>query len=282
MANWYVWSGATGTGTGADWANAYTTLNAAATAKAAGDVFFVAHDHVQTSAVALTITFAGTEALPNRVYCVNRAGSVPPVAADLRTTAQISTTGASAISLAGTCAEMYGIIFSAGDAANNASINVATSAARSMRLSNCHLKLNTTHTSGRIALNTGASANTVHLENTTVQFGAVGQGMVCSARVFWRNTPAAIVGAVIPTMLLIYNGAGLWFCEGVDFSAMIAGKTLLGGSNAPNQQAVFKDCKLGVGPVVALPSAFGSVEITVLRCDSGDTNYRHREIFFRW
>ena len=76
MANWYVWSGATaGGGTGADWANAYLTLQAAVTGKTAGDVFYVAHDHSQTQASALTITFPGTEAIPNRVYCVNRAGS---------------------------------------------------------------------------------------------------------------------------------------------------------------------------------------------------------------
>lgn len=85
MANHYVWSGATGGATGADWADAYLTLAAAATGSVAGDTFYVAHDHAETQASAMTITFPGTEASPNRVYCVDRAGSVPPVAADLRT-----------------------------------------------------------------------------------------------------------------------------------------------------------------------------------------------------
>ena len=52
---------AAGAGTGADWANAYTTLSAAFTAKAAGDVFFVSEDHAETGAVALNIDFEGDD-----------------------------------------------------------------------------------------------------------------------------------------------------------------------------------------------------------------------------
>ena len=46
MASYYVWSGAAGTGTGASWANAYTTLSLAFSCKSAGDVFYVATDPV--------------------------------------------------------------------------------------------------------------------------------------------------------------------------------------------------------------------------------------------
>lgn len=283
MANWYVWSGATGTGTGADWANAYTTLNAAATAKAAGDVFYVAHDHVQTVASALTITFAGTEANPNRVYCVNRAGSVPPVAADLRTTAQISTTGANAISLAGSCAEMYGIIFSAGDAANNAGINVGSTANRSFRLNSCALKINNTNASSRVSLCSGASGQFAILENTTLQFGSVSQQLSTSARAIWRNTPNAFQGVIFPTTLMTFSGGGgEFFVEGVDLSALGSGKTLVAsGVNSPNLKAIFKDCKLGASvTVVATAANFGSVEVMLIRCDSGDTNYRTEKYAF--
>jgi hypothetical protein len=62
MANVYVYSGAAGAGTGADWTNAYTTLTAALAAKAAGDDFWVAHDHAETQASALTLTSPGTPA----------------------------------------------------------------------------------------------------------------------------------------------------------------------------------------------------------------------------
>src|SRR6478752_6283404 len=105
MANWYVWSGATGGGTGVDWANAYITLQAAVTAKAAGDTFFVAHDHAQSQSAALTITAKGTSVSMNRIYCVNRAGAVPPGPADLTTGASITVTGTGGITLQGNVAE---------------------------------------------------------------------------------------------------------------------------------------------------------------------------------
>src|SRR5690242_12430843 len=127
MAHVYVDSNATGAGTGADWANAYTTLAAALTAKAAGDNFWVAHNHAETQTSAMTLTSPGTAANPCTVACVNKAGSVPPVSADLRTTATISTTGANAITAQG---YMYcnGITLSAGSGAASVGITIGGSA----------------------------------------------------------------------------------------------------------------------------------------------------------
>ena len=56
MASYYVWSAAAGTGTGASWANAYPDLTAAFSGKVAGDVLFVAHDHAESTASAVTLT----------------------------------------------------------------------------------------------------------------------------------------------------------------------------------------------------------------------------------
>src|SRR5580765_8501680 len=91
MASYYVWSGATGTGSGATWANAYTTLTLAFASKLAGDVFYVAHDHAESTGATITLTTAGTIANPAKVICVSRSGSVPPVSADRRATAQVAT-----------------------------------------------------------------------------------------------------------------------------------------------------------------------------------------------
>ena len=93
MANYYIWSGATGAANGTSWANAYLTLTAGIQSKAVGDVFYVAHDHAEVAAGALTFQTPGTIASPSKVICVDRAGSVPPVSADRRTTASITRTG---------------------------------------------------------------------------------------------------------------------------------------------------------------------------------------------
>lgn len=280
MANVYVYSGAAGAGTGADWANAYTTLAAACTAKAAGDTFFIAHDHAETQASTMTITSKGTEATPCRFYCVNRAGSVPPVSADLRTTATISTTGASNISLAGTVAECYGIIFTAGDSTNSASIFVGSTLNRTYKLNACALRLNGNHVAGRLQIASGAAGNFVSMENTTVQFANTSQLMLSNGRVIWRYTPSAVTGATIPTILLSYAGGG-WYLEGVDLSAVGSGKIIADNIGTPNASAVIKDCKLGASVTVAQnPVAVGSAETVIIRCDSGDSNYRTEKYAF--
>ena len=278
MADWYVWSGATGGGTGVDWANAYTKLDTAATAKPAGDTFFVAHDHNQTQATALVITFAGTEAAPNKVYCVNRAGSVPPVAADLRTTGQIITTANSSLTIAGTVSEINGLIFSAATGASGSPIiAIGNTSNRSVRLVNCSLRLGSTTGGSRINIAASNAANITVLENTTVQFGAVGQLMQTNGRAIWRNTPAALLGAILPTTLLSFIGiGGDWYVEGVDLSAVGAGKTLIALTLSGPCTAVIKDCKLHASVTVsASPTVSpGGSELSLIRCDSGTAVYR--------
>ena len=153
VANVYVYSGAGGAGTGADWTNAYLTLAAACTAKAAGDIFYVAHDHAESPGAGITITSPGSDATPCRIYCVDRAGTVPPVSADLRTTATISTNAAANLTLAGAVSELYGIRFSAGNATSStATIAIGNTTQRSIRMVNCHLKLNNSAAASRINL----------------------------------------------------------------------------------------------------------------------------------
>lgn len=120
MASWYIWNGATGTGSGADWTNAFTTLAAAIAAGAAGDTYYVASDHTETGAAntAISYTFKGTSANQavvtfDKLLCVNRAGSFPPVAADLTTGAQISSNGTGRLNIYG-CVYCYGVTFSCG------------------------------------------------------------------------------------------------------------------------------------------------------------------------
>jgi hypothetical protein len=115
MANWYVWSGATGTGDGTSWTNAFTLLTSATAnaAAAAGDTYFVAHDHVENNP-ATSLDFKGTANVPDRVFCVDRGGSVPPVDADLRTTAVINLTATVNVGSSGAVNYFYGIIFNVG------------------------------------------------------------------------------------------------------------------------------------------------------------------------
>ena len=275
MANVYVRSGAVGTGTGADWTNAFTTLAAALTAKAAGDSFFVSEDHAETQASAMTLTSPGTNATPCFIYCVNHAGSVPPVSADLRTTATISTTGNSAITIAGS-AYCYGIAFAAGTGANSVSANLCNGNSNAWKFDACALNLGGT-SGGNIVVGSNNVGNYVEWNNTTVQFAATGSQLKIDGYWLWRNTPSAITGATLPTTLMApANGVpGLALVEGVDLSALGSGKTLVGTANAA-VPFILKDCKLGASvTIAATPGAFGANIVDLIRGDSAATNYRH-------
>jgi hypothetical protein len=276
MASVYVHSGAAGAGTGADWANAYTTLAAALTAKAAGDDFWIAHDHAESSAAVQALTSPGTAANPCRVICVNRSGSVPPVSADLRTTGAVTTTGNNGITFQG-FAYCYGTTFNAGTGVVGAAITISSSSTSAWSLDACALnKLGTSASSAAIVIGT-ASANVgsmVTLHNTTVKFGVIGDGItVRGCELIWRHTPSAIQGAALPTTLFASTLKAGVLLEGVDLSALASGKTLVGPLVASSNY-IAKDCQLGASVTIAATPSNHGPKVSFVRCDSGDTNYR--------
>lgn len=239
----------------------------AATWGAAGDSFYVGENHAETQASAMTLTSPGTMASPCRIICVDHAGTVPPVSADLRNTATVSTTGASAISTAGVVSLCRGIIFSSGDAANVANCQIGGT----WNLLNCAVRLGNTSASSTIRPSSGVFRQV--WENTTVQFGATGQGLLCSGEWIWKNTPTAVSGATFPTTLFSSSAAGNAFFEGVDLIAL-SGKTLIPATMVARFDLVLKDCKL---PAAITPAAVQTTQsggVTFVRADSGATNYR--------
>ena len=277
MASYYVWSGAAGSANGSSWANAFTTLTAAVVTEVAGDTLYVAHDHVESTAGAVTLNSSGTFALPTKVVCVDRAGSVPPVSADRRATAQVTVTGANALGLGG-CTHYDGIIFTAGNSTASASLSVAsTAAATSVRLDNCSLRLGGSGVSGVINIGAAAFGGCyVELNNTTFSFANVGQLITIIAMLKWRNTPSALLGT-IPTILFVPSASrgGSVECIGVDLSAAGSGKTIVGGSsNAQDCSFRFVDCKLNASVTkVVAPTSHGANEIDFVRSGSSGANY---------
>jgi hypothetical protein len=269
MAHVYVDSGAAGAGTGADWANAYTTLEAAveAAGTAAGDSIWVAHDHAETRASGMGITFKNTSAVPGTVMCVNRAGSVPPVAADLRTTATVTTTGASDISFTG-FAYLYGITFSAGQSL------ILASGEAYQYFKNCVLKMLYAGVAGLTVGGGFAAAQRAVFDNTSVGFGHIGGYLnLNNSSLVWKNTTSVIAGAIIPTSLFGTGAQSILMAYNVDFSALGAGKTIMDASFAG--VASFRNCKFDASVVPSgTPSSSSKFGVTFVNCDSGDTNYR--------
>jgi len=279
MANYYVYSGAAGSGTGADWTNAFTTLAAAMSGKAAGDTFYVADDHAENTAAAVTITSPGTETNPCKIYCVRRTGgSVPPVAADLRTTATVTNTGANAMTLSGTVSECYGITFTNGSSTNQTTLTLSGTTGRTWRFVNCKLALGNTNGSSRIQIGATGFGCTNIFENSTLQFGNASQLAPIVGNFIWRNS-VAFTGTIATNTFQVTAGGAVIFFEGVDFSAKTSGN-LFASTNSV-AKITFKDCKLG-GTTVPFAStgSFGQLEAVVIRTDTGNANYKQERYQF--
>lgn len=279
MAAKFVRSGAAGAGTGADWANAYTTLAAGFAGSAAGGTLWVADDHAETQASAMTLTSPGTINNWCLVYCVDHTVASPG-AADLKLTATVTTTGANNITQNGH-AYFYGITFSCGTGSSAAILAAAQTG--DVIFDNCALKIavtdSTTNTSIKFAAN---GIWTADLRNTTLNFGAAGQSLESCGPLKWKNTTAAALAGTTPTNLFQEStgfSSGLFGpleLEGLDLSAMGSGKTIVTFFQKGNGRATLKDCKLGASVTVAAVSNMTRGQrVSAIRCDSGATNYRN-------
>lgn len=274
MASWYVYSGAGGAGTGANWANAYTTLAAACAGGAgAGDTFYVAHDHAETQASAITISVpSSSPVIPCIILCVNRSGSVPPVSADLRTTATITTTGNNSLTLQSGAAYIYGITFNAGTGAVGATFVCSLTWSH---FKNCQCrKLGTSGTGNAINL-----SGSLVFDNTSVEVGATSDAVRAqNCRLIWKNCATPLTGATIPTSLIGNStNSGNVLLEALDLSALGSGKNIVGALFGACDVHI-KDCKLNASvTIAATQSGLGTGQIYVSRTDSSGTNYIERK-----
>jgi hypothetical protein len=265
---YYVDSTATGSASGADWANAFTTLAAGLAAATTNDVIYVAHDHAETDGSAsLSLT---TKTV--RIICVDSAGSVPPVSADLRTSARIIRTGANSITIAGTNINTYwyGITFEAGTGATNANLVIGASGQRNY-FKNCTFKKLGTTGSGTAIQIGGTGGHTVW-DNCTLEFGAATDALSVTTELIWINTPAsAVAGATLTTGLIAPSTSAIVHIEGVNLSAL-GGTSTVVRTVGQKCSVRLKDCQIGVTPTLASAPSVPYAVYDFIRVASADDN----------
>ena len=244
---------------------------------AAGDTFEVGDNHAETQSTAMTLTSPGTEANPCIVQCVSHTGTVPPVAADLMTTATITTTSTGDLTFTGS-AFIYGLNLSCGGSSGNRSLVIGQSNNIYQVWNNCTLAFGSTGTCNLAIGQNGTAANKITWNNVTVTFLSTASKIsVQECKFTWNNTPSAIGGSTFPATL--FNAGtpvgGNILLEGIDLSALGSGKTLFGAATAP-QIATLKDCKLGASVTIAATQVHpGGLRVLLVRSDSSGTNYRN-------
>lgn len=238
---------------------------------AGGDRMFVSSDHAETQTAA-TIYGSGNATASfgtGQILSVNRAGSTPPVAADLTAGATCTVTTGSLTLEIGFPTYHYGMSYiNTGTGPNP--INISSTGLKSVYLDTCQLYVNTSTANLRIA--NGAAATLV-LYNSTVRFGATSQGIGTIAGMFeviWLNTPSAIAGATIPVTLFPgVNTAMLVTARGVDLSAVTG--TLVTVNIGAGSKFLFDSCRIASGVVRYLTTGVTNTRdlVELINCYDG-------------
>ena len=221
---------------GTTWALAKATLTGAAAIDTAGDNIWVSQSHNETTAGSLSFAWAGTLTLPTKIICADDTTGEPPTAS--ATTAVVSCTGTTNITLSTGVDYYYGISFQCGSGAVTVTLTAGTAAANArIVLESCNLRLVATGTAAVISL------NNVTLYNCGFKFANASQ-KVNIANTTWLFGGKVESGGTSPTFVFNLVG-GTLFLEGFDFSNCAQAVNLLGANAATVPvQAYIRNCKL--------------------------------------
>lgn len=255
---------------GATWALAKASLAGIDAIDTTGDTIWISQVHAESTAAAVSYTFAGTVASPQQFLCGNDAAE-PPTA--LATTGAISTTGNNGITITATAGYWYGVNFNPG---------VGAAGSASFVLGNGTYKFDTSNfvlggaTGGTI--NPTSSSGVYEFVNCGFKVGAAASGFNIAGKTTIRGG-SLLAGGTSPTEFIPSWAAGSSILfDGFDFSNASAGLNIA-GSIISQARAVLRDCKLPASwsgaPHSGTPGSGSSVEM--FNCDSADTHYRYRK-----
>lgn len=259
------------------WGAAAGSLSTMIVRTAVGDRVFISSDHSETLNTAVFSFNNSTHAFGLiQIISVNRAGSVPPVAADIQNGAFLANTSGN-LQVDAYCNLFWqGVTFSSA-----VGFNFNTIATKENYLKNCVLVFNNASSTAKLQCLTAPSK--LILDNTTVQFGHVSQVITATGpfEVLWINTSSALAGSIFPTTL--FNNASsalLVTCRGVDLSA-ITGTLVNSAAVSANTKVLLDSCRIAPGVtrfvLASTTTSPSHDEIELVNCFDGTNaiNERH-------
>lgn len=253
---------------GADWANAWATINQFVTTDVGGDILYVSQAHAESGAGNQQLFFAGSPGNPSQVICVDD-GAVPPTT--LAVTATLTRTGAS-VGFSQTLGSVYvyGITFISGTSGNT--VNNQQPQTDIQIYDNCKFRAGAGTTSGRI-VNAGSSGGILEWRDCYVRANNAVQ-TIWGINGFWHWNGGGIeAGGTSPTDLITYttaaapaSGGVKMLIENCDFSNGSSTMNLSTGSmNFGSISITFRNCKLPSGWSGNFCSTFASNDMG--RCE---------------
>lgn len=254
-----------------NWSAPHARLTQACNWTAVGDNIWVGHNHAEllSSGTGITITPQNSAVSPSKIMCVNTAGSIPPVSADLRTTATITQGGVAALTINGSSTYFYGISFITTAGGGTTVLNSSVS---KQVFEKCVFANSVNSASNIVKL--GANTNTEWID-CTYTTGNSGQSLQCNGSLFlWRGTGSSCTGTAATTFITTsLGGVGMIILDGVDISNQ--GSHNLCVLNASRTFVRFLNCKMPASFAIPNPTNAGGGRIYVENSDSAATNYRY-------
>jgi hypothetical protein len=246
---------------------------------AAANTVYVADNHAESQATAITITPPAGVSTVGKILCHNHSGSYPPASSDLTTGATISTTAAVSITFNPTSGAfyIYGVTFKAGVGASASTAFVILTPSNAFYyFDNCSFWLSTTAAAASTVQVNSTSAGVVIWNNCTVKFAVVAQYVEVGIVVFaWQNTGQVLVsGSLIPSGFIGPSAGGRLsniVLEALDLSQLTGDLHRVTSANQMGDWLV-KDCKLNASMAISSPPSYGQ-SIQLVRCDSGAVAY---------
>jgi hypothetical protein len=268
MAIYYLRSLAAGTGTGADWANAYTTLTTALSGKTGADTIYVADDHAETGitgAIAFPSTSSGL-----RLLCVGTHTVNPPTVTE--GLASTATCAHSANMTVTGSAHIHGVTFSAATG-----IIFGSNAGNFSVLTTKDVTLTPGGTGYTIGTNSANSGELTRLDN--ISLGSTFNHSVTIFGVAVING-GSITGSSATVTVLFRKSPDRTTSNlqvnGFDASNAATSVSLIDLDASGSGMASFRNCKLPASWSGSLVSGtyYPGSRISMYNCDSTDTNYR--------
>jgi hypothetical protein len=222
---------------------------------------YVGSDHAETQASSINWSSKGSMLEPIDLVCIDVAGNIPPTAAgDLQTTATITTTSSSDLTINGYFRVVYGITFTAGTSGNiTLQINNQTEVDRCFE--SCNLRLGTgTGSSAKMQFGVGVGRNI--LKDCVFKFANTGQSIYTGGWVQYNNCSVDGAGS-IPSIFLQGSSPGsgtMYEFNACDLSALSSSIFVYNNSAQGTNFVTFNDCKV---PATFTPVQFnGSNSMT--------------------
>lgn len=227
---------------------------------AVGNTVYVGSNHAETQSSAMTITSVTSGSVIGKIICHNNVGSYPPTGGDIRTTATVTTTGSSAITINPSGGlYIYGITFSAGTGTGQGLTLTASNGW--YYLDNCVLKIPGT-LANSISVG-GGNSNVIIFNNVQVSFGNVASNLYFDSNTtfVWQSTGTVLAsGSLVPTSLLALTTSARKHdivLEALDLSQISGNLWNDGGTNASVSTIVVRDCKLHATTATPTPANYG-------------------------